>query len=245
MCTFAVAVNNKGMQLYYAPDIETDNELPETESQHCIKVMRLGEGDEIFATDGKGALYKGRIAGTGGRRCKIEITGKSFCGKERPYRLEIAIAPTKNMDRTEWFVEKSTEVGIDKIDFIKCRFSERKEIKCDRVEKITVAAMKQSLKLYKPEISAMAEFRSIIEAPFDGQKFIAHCHPGEKKALKEACLPGKDVLILIGPEGDFSSEEVEAAKKAGFTEVTLGKSRLRTETAAVVACVTVQIVNEK
>lgn len=233
------------MQLYYAPDIERDNELPEAESQHCIKVMRLGIGDEICATDGNGFLYKAKISSTSGKRCKVEIFEKSQPGKGRDYGLEIAIAPTKNNDRTEWFVEKSTEVGIDKIDFIKCRFSERKEIKCDRMEKIAVAAMKQSLKLYKPELTEMTDFCNMINAPFNGQKFIAHCHPGDKKALKEVCLPGTNTLILIGPEGDFSKEEVELAKKAGFIEVTLGSSRLRTETAAVVACVTVQIINEK
>lgn len=233
------------MQLYYAPDIADDNRLPETESQHCIKVMRLGTGDEIFATDGKGFLYKCRITATSGKRCTVDIIEKSHGERDRDYMLEIAIAPTKNIDRTEWFVEKSTEVGIDKIDFIKCRYSERKEIKCDRIEKIAVAAMKQSLKLHKPALSGMVDLRDIIKAPFDGQKFIAHCHGGEKKPLKDACRPGMNTLVLIGPEGDFSIEEVEAAKNAGFIEVTLGNSRLRTETAAVVACVTVQVVNEK
>lgn len=233
------------MQLYYTPDIESNDELPESESQHCIKVMRLGAGDEIYATDGKGALYKARIVSVSGKRCRIEIVGKSMPDKGWDYFLEIAIAPTKNMERTEWFVEKGTEVGIDKIDFIRCRYSERKEIKCDRVGKIAVAAMKQSLKLHKPVLEGMTEFRDLIEAPFEGRKFIAHCHEGDKKALRDVCRPGERTLILIGPEGDFSKEEIEAARKAGFTEVTLGESRLRTETAALVACVTVQIINEK
>lgn len=232
------------MQLYYVPEIEYNNELPEEESQHCIKVMRSNIGDEIYITDGKGAIYKTKIISICGKHCKIEIIEKNKPYKGWNYNLEIAIAPTKNMDRTEWFIEKSTEIGIDKIDFIKCRFSERKEIKNDRVEKITVAAMKQSLKVYKPEISGMTEFHDLIKAPFDGQKFIAHCQEGDKKALKDICRPGEKTLILIGPEGDFSKEEIEAARNAGFTEVTLGESRLRTETAALVACVTVQIINK-
>lgn len=232
------------MQIYYTPDIEQNDELPETESQHCIKVMRLGIGDEIHATDGKGGLYRAEIVSVNGKRCKIRVKEKQHQDRRCNYSLVIAIAPTKNIDRTEWFVEKSTEIGIDKIDFIKCRFSERKEIKCDRLEKIAVAAMKQSLKLHKPLFEGMTEFGRLVNTPFEGQKFIAHCQDGEKMKLKEACRPGVDTLVLIGPEGDFSREEIEEARRAGFTEVSLGESRLRTETAAVIACATVQIINE-
>ena len=155
------------------------------------------------------------------------------------------MAPTKNMDRTEWFAEKATEIGFDELTFLNCRYSERKIIKTERIEKILVSAIKQSLKANKPVLNEMTDFQKFITQDFKGQKFICHCYEGEKKLLKEAIIPGEDALILIGPEGDFSEEEVMKAIEVGFQPVSLGKSRLRTETAALVASHTLNLFNQK
>ena len=159
--------------------------------------------------------------------------------------LHIAIAPTKNIDRIEWFAEKCTEIGIDAITLLHCRYSERKEVKNERIEKIIISAAKQSLKATLPALSGITDFKKFITQPFDGDKYIAHCYDQENKILlKNACKPGTNTLVLIGPEGDFSTEEVEAAIAGGFIPVSLGNSRLRTETAGVVACHTLQLINE-
>jgi 16S rRNA (uracil1498-N3)-methyltransferase len=158
--------------------------------------------------------------------------------------LTIGVAPTKNIDRFEWFLEKSTEIGIDRVIPLLCRYSERKEIKPERLEKVMVSAMKQSIKAYLPVLSPLQTFKEAIKSQFSGQKFIAHCYEGEKQLLRDAVVRGKDVLILIGPEGDFSNEEVELAINEGFVPISLGNSRLRTETAALVACHTVNLINE-
>ena len=155
------------------------------------------------------------------------------------------MAPTKNMDRTEWFAEKATEIGFDELTFLNTRYSERKVIKTDRIEKILVSAIKQSLKANKPVLNEMIDFNKFIAQDFKGQKFICHCYEGEKKLLKEVIVPGEDALILVGPEGDFSEEEVAKAIEAGFQPVSLGKSRLRTETAALVAAHTLNLFNQK
>ena len=160
-------------------------------------------------------------------------------------KIHIAVAPTKNMDRIEWFAEKATEIGLDAITFVNCRFSERKVVKCDRVERIVVSAMKQSLKYSKPVVGEMIDFKKFISEERAGEKYIAHCYEGEKQLLKDLHEPGKDATILIGPEGDFSPEEVKMAMDAGFKPVSLGNSRLRTETAALVACHTLMLKNEK
>jgi len=159
--------------------------------------------------------------------------------------LHVAMAPTKNMDRTEWFVEKATEIGFDELTFLNSRYSERKVIKTERVEKILVSAVKQSLKASKPVLHEMTDFNKFIAQDFKGQKFICHCNEGEKKLLKEVIVPGEDAVILIGPEGDFSEEEVAKALSCGFQPVSLGKSRLRTETAALVAVHTLNLFNQK
>ncbi|MEG1642785.1 MAG: 16S rRNA (uracil(1498)-N(3))-methyltransferase [Bacteroidales bacterium] len=232
------------MQLFYAPDIEFSGELPEDESQHCIKVLRMTTGDEICVTDGKGNLFQAVIVTPNHKRCTLAITDKRV--EERPWRcrIEIAIAPTKNIERTEWFAEKCTELGIDAISLLNCRFSERKDVKAERLDRVLISAMKQSLKYTKPKLSVVTPFKEFIKHPFDGYKFIAHCHEGEKPLLKEAYKGGVDCLIMIGPEGDFSTEEVAMAKDAGFIEISLGKSRLRTETAGVAACHTIQLINQ-
>ena len=149
--------------------------------------------------------------------------------------LHLAMAPTKNMDRIEWFAEKATEIGFDELTFLDCRFSERRVVKTERVEKILVSAMKQSLKPTLPVLNGMTPFDKFIAMPFGGQKFIAHCYEGDKEPLMQALQPDEDALVLIGPEGDFSPEEVQKAVANGFRPITLGKSRLRTETAALVA----------
>ena len=232
------------MHVFYTPDILTNPELPEEEAGHCLRVLRLGIGSEIMLTDGKGAFYKAVISAATNKRCQVQITETI---EQEPFwtgHLHLAMAPTKNMDRIEWFAEKATEIGFDELSFLNCRFSERKVIKTDRVEKIVVSAIKQSLKARKPVVNEMTEFRKFMERDFPGQKFIAHCYEGEKPLLKDVIVPGEDAVILIGPEGDFSREEVELAESKGFKAISLGKSRLRTETAALVAVHTLNLMNQ-
>ena len=233
------------MQIFYAPDIESVHELPEAESQHCVRVLRMGEGDEIGIVDGGGNKYLAEIVLAHPKRCGIRILKKSKVPNPWRAQVHVAIAPTKNLDRMEWFAEKVTEIGIDSIALLKCRFSERKELKLDRLNKILISAMKQSLKAVLPRLSEMEAFSDFVARPFAGQKFIAHCYAeGERKELSEVYRPGENALILIGPEGDFSPEEVEQAIACGFQPVMLGQSRLRTETAGVVACHTIQVLNQ-
>ena len=226
-------------QLFYAPDIAVDPVLPENESQHCIRVLRLKEGDSITITDGKGYLYTAILENAHPKNCRVNITGRQPQKPLWDYNIHIAVAPTKNIDRMEWFVEKATEIGINTITFLNCRYSERHEIKLQRLNKIVVSAMKQSQKSVLPHINEMTDFKKFISMDYDGQKMIAHCAEDKKISIKEAYTPGSDLLILIGPEGDFSNEEISAAISAGYTPVTLGESRLRTETAALVACHTI------
>lgn len=229
--------------IFFAPDILSNPELPQEEALHCIKVLRKKEGDEIFLTDGKGSFYDARIVQDNPKHCVVDILNTIEKYKGWDFNLHIAFAPTKNMDRIEWFVEKATEIGIDRLSPILCQYSERKEIKLQRIEKILVSAMKQSLKALLPQLDEMKPFIEFIKQDFSGQKFIAHCYPTEKRPLKEVYTKGQDVLILIGPEGDFSEEEVTEAIKHGFKPISLGESRLRTETAALVACHTIHAIN--
>lgn len=232
------------MQIFYAPDIETTLILPEEESGHCVRVMRLTEGDEIMITDGKGNFYQASITQAHPKHCQIEI--RSMWQPEKPWStyIHIAVAPTKNMDRMEWFAEKATEIGIDEISCLNCRFSERKEVKTARLEKILVSAMKQSQKALLPKLNEMTDFKKFVQQPFNGRKFIAHCEKGEKPLIKSTYHPGENALVLIGPEGDFSPEEIRLAEEHGFEPISLGKSRLRTETAALAACHTIQVLNQ-
>ena len=233
------------MALFFAPDIETTWELPEEESAHCLRVLRLGVGDELEVTDGKGKIFRTKIVSTAGKRCTVEALDVKSIEKGWHGNLTIAIAPTKNMDRMEWLAEKATEIGWDRVSFLNCRFSERKVVKTDRIERIVVSAMKQSLKFHKPQVDEMVDFKKFIAAERPGAKFIAHCYDEDKRLLKECLVPGEDATVLIGPEGDFSKEEVEVAMKAGFIPVSLGNSRLRTETAGLVACHTFILKNER
>lgn len=223
------------MHLFYTPDIATTLELPQEEAAHAIRVLRLTEGDEVMLTDGKGSFYRAEIDMICGKRCYVRIVETTTPDPLWRGHLHLAMAPTKNMDRIEWFAEKATEIGFDELTFLDCRFSERRVVKTERVEKILVSAMKQSLKPTLPILNGMTPFDKFIAQPFAGQKFIAHCYEGEKEPLMQALKPGEDALVLIGPEGDFSPEEVEKAIANGFRPITLGKSRLRTETAALVA----------
>lgn len=232
------------MHVFYTPDIQTNAELPEEEAQHCTRVLRLTTGDEITLTDGKGSFYKAAITAATNKRCLVAIKETNYQEPLWPCHLHIAMAPTKNMDRNEWFAEKATEIGFNELTFLNCRFSERKVIKTERIEKILISAIKQSLKARLPILNEMTDFDSFIVQDFKGQKFIAHCYEGEKPLLKKKIQKGEDVLVLIGPEGDFSEEEVDKAIKHGFIPISLGKSRLRTETAALVACHTMNLMNQ-
>ncbi len=223
------------MWLFYTPDIQDDMQLPDEEAGHCIRVLRMKEGDRIRLTDGKGAFYDAVISAVSGKRCMVHIESKEVQQPLWDGHLHIAVAPTKLMDRNEWFVEKAVEIGVDEITFIKSDHSERDVVKMERIEKIAVSAMKQSQKATLPVLNGMTTLRSLIEKGFDGDKFIAHCEPGLKALLQDAVVPGHDSLVLIGPEGDFSPAEIEMALKAGFRPISLGPSRLRTETAALVA----------
>jgi 16S rRNA (uracil1498-N3)-methyltransferase len=232
------------MNLFYTPDISEDYyTLSESESKHCIRVLRLSEGDTIFLVDGKGGFYETQITINHAKRCTVKVANKKLGYGKLNYNLHIAIAPVKNIDRFEWFLEKSTEIGINKITPLLCSHSERKVIKEERLNKIITSAMKQSIKAYHPTLNPMISFNEFIKQPFNGNKFIAHCEDGEKKPLKNLVEKGKETLILIGPEGDFSPKEIEAAIANGYKEISLGNSRLRTETAGVVACHTVSLMN--
>ena len=210
-------------------------QLPEEEAGHCIRVLRMKEGDRIRLTDGKGSFYDAVISAVSGKRCMVHIDSRDVQQPLWDGHLHIAVAPTKLMDRNEWFVEKAVEIGVDEITFLKTDHSERDVVKMERIEKIAVSAMKQSQKATLPVLNGMTTLRNLIEREFDGDKFIAHCEPGSKVLLQDAVIPGHDSLVLIGPEGDFSPAEIEMALKAGFRPISLGPSRLRTETAALVA----------
>lgn len=232
------------MALFYAPDITDSWELPEEEAAHSIRVLRLSVGSEIEITDGKGHFYKAEISSIAGKHCYVQAKETIEQPKGWQGRIHIAIAPTKNIDRIEWMVEKAVEIGLDEITFLNCRFSERKVVKTDRIERIVVSAMKQSLKPYKTLVNELVDFKKFIARPVEGAKYIAHCYEGEKLLLKDVLQAGENATVLIGPEGDFSPEEVELAIKAGYRPVSLGNSRLRTETAGLVACHTYIMKNE-
>ncbi len=233
------------MQLFYVPDIVgAEVVLNETESKHAVKVLRLSEGDTVQIIDGKGGFYEAQISDAHPKRCKLSISKSTPNFGKKDFKLHIAIAPTKSIDRFEWFLEKCTEIGIDEITPVLCEHSERKTIKPERLEKILISAIKQSLKAYLPKLNQLTSLKEFISETSVTNKFIAHCYDSEKTHLKNEHLKNEDTLILIGPEGDFSSEEIEFATSHGFKEITLGTSRLRTETAGIVACQIVNLANE-
>ena len=232
------------MHVFYTPDIQNSNELPEEEAAHAIRVLRLQTGDEVMLTDGQGNFYRAEISTATNKRCLVRVLETIAQEPLWSGYLHIAMAPTKNMDRTEWFAEKATEIGFDEVTFLNCRFSERRVIKTERISKILISAIKQSLKARLPKLNEMTDFDRFIAQPFDGQKFIAHCYEGEKPLLKNIIRKGENALVMIGPEGDFSEEEVKKAIGQGFQPISLGRSRLRTETAALVACHILNLENQ-
>ena len=223
------------MHLFYTPEIAHSHELPADEAAHALRVLRLQPGDEVRLTDGQGGFYHARISECNRKRCMVEVIEREEQAPLWTGHLHLALAPTKNMDRMEWLAEKATEIGFDELTFLNCQWSERRIVKGERIEKILISAMKQSLKARLPKLNDITDFAQFVKQPISGQKFIAHCHEGEKTPLRQALQPAQDALVLIGPEGDFSPDEVALAVAEGFTPVTLGNTRLRTETAALVA----------
>lgn len=228
------------MTLFYVPDIQSAV-LPEEESQHAVKVLRLQSGDDIVVVDGKGGYHEARITFAHHKKCGFEIISSVQEFNKRDYYLHLAIAPTKNMERLEWFLEKVTEIGVDEVTPILCQNSERKVIKPERLEKIIVSASKQSVKAYFSQLNPLTDVRELIQNAREENKFMAHCREGQKQMLHTESFVSGKILLLIGPEGDFSKEEIALAEKNGFKAITLGESRLRTETAGVYACSLIQI----
>ncbi len=236
------------MNLFYHPDIlENDTEIvfDKEESRHIGKVLRKQTGDVLFTTNGNGFLFEVKLTSVTPKMSIASILNKNK-EKQFPYKLHLAVAPTKLNDRYEWFLEKATEIGVSEITPILCDHSERKVIKPERYERILQSAMKQSLKMYLPKLNEAISFAAFIEKQqnFRGLRCIAHCEETKKQSLKDLIKPKQDILICIGPEGDFSTSEIQLALTKAFEPVSLGNSRLRTETAAIVACHSVAFVNE-
>jgi 16S rRNA (uracil1498-N3)-methyltransferase len=232
------------MYLFYSPVVtQGPNLLGEQESWHCTRVLRLGEGGIIHLTDGHGNLYECMIQNADPKKCIVNVISIKAEYLKRKNYLHIGIAPTKSMDRFEWFLEKATEIGIDEITPVFCAHSERIRIKTERLQKILVAAMKQSLKAYLPKLNEPADLKIFFSKDYPGQKFIAYCESSEEDELQKVYQKGSNALILIGPEGDFSPGEIILSKKEEFIPISLGKSRLRTETAGIVACHTIMMMN--
>jgi 16S rRNA (uracil1498-N3)-methyltransferase len=236
------------MQLYFIDPVSALLPCPvilgNEESYHCIKVLRKRKGDSINLTDGAGNLYEGQILDQDTKNCQVLLLSVIPDYGKRPFRLHMAVAPTKNIARFEWFLEKATEIGIDEITPLVCEHSERVQIRTDRLKKIIVSAAKQSLKTYLPVLHEPIKFEDFIKLNHANSRFVAYVEEKQPLHLKNAYKEG-DCTILIGPEGDFSRKEIESARKSGFISVSLGPSRLRTETAAIVACHSINIVNEK
>lgn len=224
------------MKLFFHPDPLAELVLNEEESLHATKVLRLKEGDTISILDGKGKRYEAEITKANAKKCGFKIIETFSQEKTQNYSLHVAVAPTKSIDRIEWFVEKAIEVGIDEISFLLCDRSERKNINIERIEKIALSALKQSMNLYLPKINELESFSKFVSAKRDETGFIAHLEEGERKSFKKEIAAQEKILILIGPEGDFSEDEIKLAISNGFIPVSLGESRLRTETAALAAC---------
>ena len=226
------------MTLFYIPNFGIQSPfLNEEESHHAIKVLRLQKTDKVNLTDGLGNWYLAEIYNPNPKACEVKILQHISEYQKRMTQIHIAIAPTKNIERIEWFIEKSVEIGIDEISFLRCEHSERKQIKLERLEKIAISAMKQSLKAYLPKVNDLINFDTfVLQNNHHQQKFIAHLEEDNPRPLRNVLNPNSNYCILIGPEGDFSPKEIELAKQHGFQIVSLGNSRLRTETAGLVAC---------
>lgn len=229
----------KEIRYFYVPGASSSCELPEEEAKHAIRVLRLQSGDRMVLVDGEGRKFDAEVSVSSGKHCMYNILEEIKCEKEWRGRVTLAIAPTKMMDRIEWLAEKATEIGFDEIDFVDCKFSERKSLRADRIERIVVSAMKQSHKACKPCVADMVPFEKFIQTQRDGYKFIAHCYDEiERMDLFDQLrsVPvDEPVTIMVGPEGDFSIDEVHMAIAHGFVPVSLGRCRLRTETAGLSA----------
>ncbi|WP_439882995.1 16S rRNA (uracil(1498)-N(3))-methyltransferase [Pontibacter sp. MBLB2868] len=233
------------MHLFYTPDISGEiYTLNEEESKHCTRVLRLQQGDTVYLVDGIGGMYTAVIQDAHQKKCQLQVIDKQIEYGKLPYVSHIAVAPTKNMDRMEWFVEKAVEIGVSEITFLLCEHSERKNLRLDRLEKIAVSAMKQSQKGYMPLMNDLTPFHRFVQKAFSDSTFIAHLEDDATKSLKDYYSFGQPHCIMIGPEGDFSPAEIKAAYAEGIRPVTLGQSRLRTETAALVACHTLNVLHD-
>lgn len=235
------------MQLFYNSHITLDTNqftFNKEESRHIVRVLRKSEDDLLYITDGKGILYTAKIVLANDKKCLVTIVDKTEKQQHRKYKLHVAIAPTKNNDRLEWFLEKATEIGIDEITPIICKNSERKIVKSERLEKIVVSAMKQSLQFHLPKLNVPMAFNDFIKQEQIGQLCIPHCEDGNKKFLKDVVSPQQNATILIGPEGDFSKEEIDLALINNYIPISLGENRLRTETAALVVTQNIAFINQ-
>lgn len=234
------------MHIFYTPDITGDYcTLQEEESKHCVRVLRLVHGDGVILIDGRGGYYEAEIDEANPKHCTISICKKIENFGQRNYHIHIALAPTKNIDRTEWFIEKSVEMGIDEITPLICSRSERTSVNTDRLEKIIISAMKQSIKVYRPTLNPPTKFADFVKADRIGHKLIAHCIDSDKQSLKSQIDSELNYTVLIGPEGDFSPDEVEFAMQNNYRCVHLGPYRLRTETAGIVACHTINLMKQE
>lgn len=233
------------MQLFYDPSLDSGSQQfdfsPE-ESKHLVRVLRKSVGDQVEITNGRGSLFRAEILSADPRACRASILSHTP-SRPKGFSLHMAVAPTKNNDRYEWMLEKATEIGLDRISPIFCEHSERKVLKETRLERVLQSAMKQSQQTRLPRLDPPLPFKDFIQGDFPGQKFIAHCYQGDRHDFKRVALPDRDICVLIGPEGDFSKEEVDLALARGFVPISLGNNRLRTETAALVACAMVNGIN--
>ena len=233
------------MNVFYLPDAQIGTiSFPEEESKHIVKVLRMKEGDGFCVTDGNGSLYDAELIDAHPKRAMANLSNQRNGYDIRDFKVSIAIAPTKLNERTEWFLEKATEIGIDEVKLFSSYHSERRVANVDRLKKIVISAMKQSVKSKMPIVEDMVSFDKLVKQNYEGQKFIAWIDDNVKEQLCDLYKKGENALVLIGPEGDFSKEEVALAKEYGFIPVSLGEARLRTETAAVVACHTIQLINQ-
>ncbi|MGN8057069.1 16S rRNA (uracil(1498)-N(3))-methyltransferase [Pedobacter sp. 22163] len=233
------------MHIFYTPDITQNTyTLNEEESKHCVRVLRLTIGSIVNLVDGKGGFYTAEITSDNPKKVSLSILNVETEFHKRNHYLHIAVAPTKNIDRIEWFLEKATELGIDEITPIITDRSERRVVKEDRLNKVITSAVKQSIKAYHPKLNDAISFDTFLKEPFDGDKLIAHCiDNGEKQYISKLVTPHQKYLILIGPEGDFTPDEVNLALNKGFKALTLGDNRLRTETAALSVCFEINYLN--
>ncbi len=239
----------KEARYFYVPQASANNELPTDEAVHALRVLRLSSGDEIFLIDGAGGIFRANVTMTSSKHCFYEIVEAISSEKAWRGMVHLAIAPTKMMERIEWMAEKSTEIGFDELTLLKCAFSERKVVNTGRLDKIVVSAMKQSRKPFKPIVHEMIDFNTFVSQPINGRKYIAHCYtevPREDLfSLLKSDNYSEDTTILVGPEGDFSIEEVKAAMAQGFKSISLGNFRLRTETAGLMAVTMAQLAQRK